>query len=116
MQRNTFQQIRADHFVAGFHVREVEVTDDVAQEGEELIAELVTEEESALVTAGHEARAEDGIGVFEKEEVHHLQQVTRVVFQVGIVNDDEMRIHMLERGANGRAFAHVFRMVAARSS
>ena len=111
VQRNAFQQVRAHHLVAGFHVCQVEVADHVAQEGEEFIAQLVAEEEGAFVSAGHEARTKDGIGVFEEEEVQHLQQVARMVFQVGIVNYDEVGIHVFERGANGRAFAHIFRML-----
>ena len=32
LQRNAFQQVRPDHLVAGFHVRQIQVGDDVRQQ------------------------------------------------------------------------------------
>src|ERR1700739_4996676 len=74
-ERNTLEQIRANHLVTGFHVGEVEIGNQVAQEGEQFIAERVAEEKSALVPAGHEARSENGISIFIQKQLNHLQEV-----------------------------------------
>src|SRR5580692_3134686 len=54
-ERNAFEQVSANHLVTGFHVGEVEVGNQVAQEGEQFIAERVAKEKGALVAAGHKA-------------------------------------------------------------
>ena len=60
-ERYAFQQFRADHFVARFHVRQVEVGDDVAHQREEAVADLMPEEEHAPVIAREETRAKHSV-------------------------------------------------------
>ena len=49
-KRNAPEEVRARHLVAGFHVCEIEVADNVTQKREELISECVTEKQGALVS------------------------------------------------------------------
>ena len=106
-ERNALQQVGASHFVAGFHIREIEVGNHVAQECEELVAESVTEEKGALVAARHEARTEHRVRVLVKKQLDHLQEIPGMIFEVRVMDDDELGIHVREPGADRRALSLV---------
>src|SRR5580700_2220086 len=92
-ERNALEQASANHFVASLHVRQVEIRDDVAHESQKFVSELVSKEQGSLVAPGHEARAENRIGILHQEQFNHLQQIDWVIFEVGIVNHDKLGIH-----------------------
>ena len=81
---------------------------------EQLVAERVAEEKRALVTAGHEARAENGIRIFVKKQFHHLQQVARMIFQIGVVDYHQFRVHVRERACESPRLCPCFFRAAAR--
>src|SRR4029077_6209855 len=62
LERDTLKQAGTHHLVAGFHVGEVQVADQVAEKREELVTELVPKEEHAPELGGQEAGAEDRVG------------------------------------------------------
>ena len=68
------------------------------------------EEQSPFVTAGHEARAKHRIGIFVEEKFDHLQQIARMIFQVGVMDHNQFGIDILQRGADGRTFALIAAM------
>ena len=53
-ERNALQQPRPHHLVAGLHVGEVQVADQIAQESQQLVSQRMTEKKRALVPTGHE--------------------------------------------------------------
>ena len=63
----------------------------------------MAEEKSALVAARHKARSKNGVGILVQEQLHHLQKVPGMVFEVGVVNYDEFAFDVRERRANRSA-------------
>jgi hypothetical protein len=60
----------------------------------------VAEEKSALVATGHKARSKNGVGILVQEQLDHLQKVPRVIFEVGVMNYDELTFGVRESSAN----------------
>src|ERR1700691_1841311 len=72
LEGNAFQQVGAGHLVAGFHIRQVEVADGVAQECKKLIPERMPEKQSALIASRHKARTKNCIRIFRQKQFDHL--------------------------------------------
>src|SRR5207302_6788641 len=62
-KRHALQQCGSNHLVTGFHVGEIEVRDDIAQQSQEVISQLMTEEKNTAVFAGKKSRAKNGVGL-----------------------------------------------------
>src|SRR4029077_7119438 len=91
-KRDALQQIGANHLVAGFHIGEIQIRDDVAHKGQKSISKLVTEEKDAPVFAGKKAGAENGVGLFFQENLDHFKEIQRVIFEIGVMNNGELRV------------------------
>jgi hypothetical protein len=102
-----FEDVALEDLVAGLHISEVQVGEHVGHEGEELVAHGVPEVEHAVHAGTEEARAKDDIGLAEKDGREELRVLVGVVFEVGILDDDDVGMDMLEAGAKGGTFALV---------
>ena len=106
-ERDGFEQVGPHRLVASLHVGEVEVGDDVGEEGEEAVAELVPVEQHPPHLAADEAGPEDGVGVLLHEDLDDAQQIARVVLEVGVVDDGDLAGGVLQRGADRLALSTV---------
>lgn len=100
-----FEDITLEDFVAGFHVGKVQIGEHVGHEGKELVAHRMPEVEHAVHAGPKEARAKDDIGLAEEDGSKELWILVGVVFEVGILDDDDVGIDMLEAGAKGGTFS-----------
>ena len=55
------------------------------------------------MAAGHKARPKNGVGIFVQEQLDHLQKVPGMVFEVGVVDYDELAFDVREGRANRSA-------------
>ncbi len=99
-----------EELVAGLHVGEVEVGEHVAQEGEELVAYRVPEEENTVRIAPHEPRTEHHIGIALDDGFQQVVVFPWVVFEVGILNDDVVACGQFNAFVQRGPFAHVHRL------
>ena len=91
-KRDAFQQCRSNHLVTGFHIGEIEVRNDIAQQGQETISKLMTEEKNTTVFAGEEARTKNGVGLLVQENPNHFEEIERMIFEIRIMNDRQLRV------------------------
>ena len=66
-ERDALQQIGAHHFVAGFHVREIQVANKVAEKGEKFVSDRMAEEQGAFVPTGHKSRTEHSVRILSRK-------------------------------------------------
>src|SRR5579862_7841903 len=67
----------------------------------------MTKEKSALVAAGHEPGAENGVRILSEKDLHHPQKILGMILKVGVMDDHHFGIYMQEARPNGRPFATV---------
>src|SRR6185437_486183 len=106
--RYALQQIRSHHLVAGFHIGEIQIADEVAQKGEQLVSKRVAEEKSPLVPTSHEPGAKNSVRILGEKHLQHPQKIVGMVLKVGVMDYDEFGIHMQQPSPNGRPFSAVF--------
>ncbi len=94
-----------ENFVAGLHVREVEIGRHVRQEGEELVAEGVPEIEYAVLMRAVESGAEDGVRLAAENGLEQRGVVGGIVFEVGVLDEHDVRRGFADAGSQGSAFA-----------
>src|SRR5581483_3050782 len=102
---NAAQQIGPNHLVTSFHVGEVEVAGQVAEESKEVISNRMAEKQGTLEPTRHKTRTENGIGVLVQKQRNHLQQIARVVLQVGVVNHRQFGVGVAEGGTDRAALS-----------
>jgi hypothetical protein len=96
-QRNRPQQVGSHRLVAGLHVGEVEVGDQVAEQREQPVADGVAEVEHAPVVGREEARAEHRVRPLAHEGQHQLLELCGVVFEGRVVEHAHLAAAMLLR-------------------
>ena len=97
-ERKRPKEIGANHLLTRLHVRQIEIRQRVAEQGEEPVPERVPEEEDAAGPS-HEARPVDGVGPAIQDGVEKGRDRTRVVLQVRVLDDHHVAGGMLESGA-----------------
>ena len=100
-------QLAFENFVAGLHVREVEIRCHVRQEGEELVAEGVPEIQHAVLVRADEAGAEDGVRLAAENGLEQRGVVCGIVFEVGVLDEHDVRRGFADAGSQGSALAMV---------
>jgi hypothetical protein len=88
-QLDSLQDFAAENLVAGFHVRELEVGEDVGEKSEHLVGNVVPEIVDALRPA-KKSRAEDDVGAAVDDGFKKLVVVARIVFEVGILDENDV--------------------------
>jgi hypothetical protein len=63
VERRLLQDVGPDGLVAGLHVRQVDVVEDVRQPGQEVVGDAVPVEQDLALRRGREPRAEHRVGL-----------------------------------------------------
>jgi len=71
----------------------------------------MTKKNRALISAGQETGAENGVGILVQKHFNHFQHVGWVILKVGIVNHHQIRIDMRQPGTDARTFPGVLFVV-----
>jgi len=101
-------QLPAERLVARLHVREVQVGRHVGKEREETVPRRVPEIEHPVRARADEARAENRIRLSGEDRCDERGVFRRVVFEVGILDQNHGCRGVLDAGADGCALALVF--------
>lgn len=94
-----------EDFVAGFHVGQGQTGGRIAEGREPLVAEAVKAEE--LGRGGGEARAVDHVGLVVLDWGEEFDKVGGVVFEIGVLNHEEVPGRRGDAGAERSALALV---------
>src|SRR5579872_6620410 len=105
-QADGFQHLAAERLIAHLHVAEVEVAKQVAEQRQEAVRLEVPEIKHA-VGAAVKAVAENRVRVPAEDGVEQHRVVGRVVFQVGILHQNDVATGLGEAGAQRRPLAAV---------
>src|SRR6185437_329393 len=97
----------AKRFVAGLHVGEVQVGRHVGQGREKSIANRMPIIQHAMFLRADEPRAEYDVCLAFEHGADHAKVFRRIIFEVGVLNDDIRRSHAREPRPQSRAFALV---------
>jgi len=97
----------AKHFVASLHVAEVDVGQGVGEKSEEPVANGVPEIEDSVRAGTEEAGPVDDVGFAFDERAEQKGIVGRIVFEVGILDEDEVSCGFLYATAESGSFALV---------
>src|SRR5882762_4125908 len=68
------------------------------------------EVEHTMRTAAEEARSEDDIGAALNQGLQELRVLGWVIFEIGVLDDDEIASRLLNAAAERSALAHVMRL------
>ena len=105
--RDGLQDLAAEDFVAGLHVGHVHVGEHVGEQSEEPVADGVPEIEDAVGRGAEEAGSVDDVGFAFEQRMEECGIVGGIVFEVGVLDDDEVSGGLLDAAAEGGALAHV---------
>src|SRR5258708_4395243 len=101
---NALQYFLAKNLVASLHVGEFQVGEDVGEQGEEFVGDVVPEIVDAL-RAAQEAGAEDDVGAAVEDGLEQLGIVAGVVFEIGILDEDDFAGGFREAATDSGALA-----------
>ena len=110
VERRLLEDVAADRLVAGLHVRQVDVVEDVGQPGQEMVRDAVPVEQDFALRGGGEARAEDRVGLPFQDRRDQRRIVARVVFEVRVLDQADVAAHFLNRAADRGPLPHVLRL------
>jgi hypothetical protein len=103
---NTLENFAAEDFVAGLHVGEFEIGEDVGKQGEHFIGDVMPEIVDALRSA-EKARAKDDVGATVNEGFEEFAVIARIVFEVGVLNENNIASDLREAAAQSSSFTLV---------
>ena len=110
VQRRLLEDVGPDRLVAGLHVGQVDVVEDVGQPGQELVGDAVPVEQDLPLARGGEARSEHRVGLALEDRRDQRGIVGRVVLQVGVLDQADVAAHVLDRGPDRASLPHVARL------
>ena len=111
LQGDLFQDFPAEDFITGLHVGDIDVGQHVREQREETVADHVPEIDHAVRVGPHETRAKDDIGPAGQDGCEQAGILVGIVFEVGILHDDDVAGGGGEAGAERGALALVDLMV-----
>ena len=82
------QNLPPEDLVARLHVGEIQVGEHVRAERQDVIADRVPEVQHAMRLAARESRAIDHVGQAVDDRLDQLRVLLRIVFEVGVLDDD----------------------------
>ena len=98
--------LAAEDFIARLHVCEVQVRGHVGKRGEHIVADRVPKIQNAMrAAAAKKARAEHHVRLTRQNWRKQTVIFRRVVFQICILNDDDVCGRVGDARAQGRTFA-----------
>ena len=107
LELDALQDFVAENFVAGLHVGEFQIGEDVGEQSEDLVGDVVPEIVDTL-RAAEETGAEDHVGAAIEDGFEEFAVVARIVFEVGVLDQDDVAGDFSEAAAEGGAFALIF--------
>jgi hypothetical protein len=103
---NTLEDFAAKDFVASLHVGEFEIGEDVGKQGKHFIGDVMPKIVDTLRSA-EEAGAKDNVGTTVNDGFEEFAVVTRIVFEVGVLDEDNIACDFREATAESGAFTLV---------
>ena len=98
-----------ENFIAGFHVRQVQVAQHVGEERQEPVGQIVPEQQNP-VCSPCETGAVDDVRPAVQNGFDELGIIRRIVLEISVLNQEDIAGCMFETGANRRALAAVYRV------
>ena len=111
LDRDGLEDFAPHGFVAGLHIREVEVGEHVREQGQEFVPHGVPEIQHAVLLGADKAGAEDRIGFSFEDRVQQDRIFGWIIFHISILDNDDIRRGVGNASAQGRALALVFFVV-----
>lgn len=108
-QIERLKDLSPDHLVARPHVGQVQVREEVREMREDLVPERVFVEQDAMGFA-EKPRSVDDVGAVTLDRIDQLAVLLRIVFEVGVLDDDDPPARELEPAADCGALAAVRRL------
>src|SRR3990170_5831361 len=99
LEAETLEHVGPEDFVPDLDIAQVEIRDHVAEIREEPIPDVVPEVEDA-VRPTMESVAEDNVSLVFQDRLQQRRVVSRVILQIGILDDDDVAGHLLDGGAD----------------
>src|SRR5262249_20478382 len=104
LQGDALKDFAAKDLVTGLHIGELEIGEDIREQGEKFVGDVMPEVVDALGTA-QKARAEDDVGATVDQRFEQLVVVARIVFEVGVLHQNDVARQFSEAAAQCGAFA-----------
>src|SRR5205823_1673141 len=109
---NALNDVAPEDLVARFHVGELKAREEVGKSGQGPVAERMPPGLTAARLDRFEARAEHHVGPVVQNRLEKSRIVGGVVFEIGILYEDNFAFGPRETGAQGRSFAAIVRVEA----
>jgi hypothetical protein len=103
-------QVTLKHLVACFHICQVEVSEQVRDESENFIADAVPEKQDSVRVPTHETASVNNVRAAFNNGFEQQIIFFRVVFQVGILNKNDLTSCLLEAPSDCGSLALVARL------
>src|SRR6185369_493246 len=87
--RHLCKQLAAERLVAGLHIREVQIGKHVREERQHSVAEGMPEEQHSM-RAREETRTVNDIRPSRIDRLNQDSIFSRVIFKIGVLNDDDV--------------------------
>ena len=101
------EHVGAKRLVAGLHVGERRVEEDVREQREERLPTRCQKRYARCGRPPREPRAEDDVGDAALDRLDQRGHVGRVVLHVGVLDDGDLAVDVRDRGADRGALAAV---------
>ncbi len=106
---DALEDFATEDFVAGLHVGEFEIGENVGKQSEHLVGDVVPEIVDTL-GATEETGAENYIGTAVEDGFEKFAVVARIVFEVGVLDENDVAGEFGEAAAEGCSFALILRL------
>src|SRR5487761_132980 len=93
----------SENLVTGFHVGERQVRDNVGKQRQEFISNVMPEEVNAL-RAAQKPRSVHNIGAAVQDRFNQLGVLSRVIFKIGVLDQENIATGLGETAPQGSAF------------
>ena len=104
---NALDNFSAESFETGLHVREVQIRTHVGEQCEEAVTNGMPEVEDTVCLRADEPGAKNDICAVFQDRFEHNRVFRRVVFEIGILDDNDGSGGMGDAGAKRGTFALV---------
>src|SRR5262249_21331193 len=103
-QIEALQDFSAENFIASLHIGEVEVGEHIRKRRQNTVGDRGPIVKDAMIVA-NEARTENDIGTTVENGLNEPRILGGIVFEVGVLDDDDVTGRFLEAAPKGGAFA-----------
>jgi hypothetical protein len=106
-ESDTLDDLPSKDFVASLHIREIEIAEHIRKRRQYAVAQRMPVVQHATGFTAGEARPEDNIRSAPKYRIHELWIFIRIVFQIGVLDYDQIAGGGLDSGPQSGAFSPV---------